>query len=188
MKKSWIIIVNVVIMIAILTFVVLYSGFESRETYQRQIEHFENTTITMEHVTENYLEGEQRICDVWARYINSKTMSMEEAADFIRISHVLPNASAHLIYSDTLTGLSTRARQGTADDYTVSYERLDLLIDIDWISDIGESINISRAYTNPINGEQSIAFCNRVLLRDSAPGVGNGQYGVFAARGDCHRD
>ena len=168
MKKSWIIIVNVVIMIAILTFVVLYSGFESRETYQRQIEHFENTTITMEYVTENYLEGEQRICDVWARYINSKTMSMEEAADFIRISHVLPNASAHLIYSDTLTGLSTRARQGTADDYTVSYERLDLLIDIDWISDIGESINISRAYTNPINGEQSIAFCNRVLLRDSA--------------------
>ena len=52
MKKSWIIIVNVVIMIAILTFVVLYSGFESRETYQRQIEHFENTTITMEYVTE----------------------------------------------------------------------------------------------------------------------------------------
>ena len=168
MKKSWIIVVNVVIMIAIFTFVVLYSGFESRDTYQRQIEHFENTTITMEHVTENYLEGEQRICDVWARYINSKTMSMEEAADFIRISHVLPNASAHLIYSDTLAGLSTRARQGTSDDYTVSYERLDLFIDIDWISDIGESINVSRAYTNPINGEQSIAFCNRILLRDSA--------------------
>ena len=168
MKKSWIIVVNVVIMIAIFTFVVLYSGFESRDTYQRQIEHFENTTITMEHVTENYLEGEQRICDVWARYINSKTMSMEEAADFIRISHVMPNASAHLIYSDTLAGLSTRARQGTSDDCTVSYERLDLFIDIDWISDIGESINVSRAYTNPINGEQSIAFCNRILLRDSA--------------------
>ena len=115
MKKAWIIVVNVGIIIAILTFVVLYSGFESREAYRRQIERFENTTITMEHVTENYLEGEQRICDVWARYINSKTMSMEEAADFIRISHVLPNASAHLIYSDTLTGLSTRPKQGTVD-------------------------------------------------------------------------
>ena len=143
MKKSWIIVVNVVIMIAIFTFVVLYSGFESRDTYQRQIEHFENTTITMEHVTENYLEGEQRICDVWARYINNQSMSMEEAIDFIRISHVLPNASAHLIYSDTFTGLSTRARQGTSDDYTVSYERLDLFIDIDWISDIGESPSTS---------------------------------------------
>ncbi len=167
MKKAWIIVVNVGIIIAILTFVVLYSGFESREAYRRQIERFENTTITMEHVTENYLEGEQRICDVWARYINNQSMSMEEAIDFIRISHVLPNASAHLIYSDTFTGLSTRARQGTIDDYAVSYERLDVLRDAGWISDIGESINISRTYTNPINGEQSIAFCNRILLRDS---------------------
>ena len=45
-------------MIAMLTFVVLYSNYEKRDTAQRQIEHFENTTITMEHVTENYLEGE----------------------------------------------------------------------------------------------------------------------------------
>ena len=33
----------------------------------------------MEHVTENYLEGEQRICDVWARYINSENMTIDEA-------------------------------------------------------------------------------------------------------------
>ena len=71
MKKTWVVIVNVLIMIAMLTFVVLYSTFENRDTTQRQIEHFENTTITMEHVTENYLKGEQRICDVWARYIHS---------------------------------------------------------------------------------------------------------------------
>ena len=102
MKMIWIIIVNVVIMISMLIFVVLYSDYENREMIQRQIEHFENTTITMERVTENYLEGEQRICDVWARYINSKDMSIEEAISFIRISHVLPNASAHIVYLDTL--------------------------------------------------------------------------------------
>ena len=62
MKKSWVTLVNVLIMIAMLTFVVLYSNYEKRNTTQRQTEHFENTTITMEHVTENYLEGEQRIC------------------------------------------------------------------------------------------------------------------------------
>ncbi len=61
MKKIFIIVVNVIIMAAILIFVVLYSGFENRESYRRQIEHFEDTTVTMEHVTENYLEGEQRI-------------------------------------------------------------------------------------------------------------------------------
>ncbi len=170
MKKNWIIIVNVFIMLAMLTFVVLYSNFENRNSTQRQIEHFENTTITMKHVTENYLEGEQRVCDVWARYIDDNDMTIEDAVSFIRISHVLPNASAHIVYIDTLSGLSTKARQNTDDDYSVSYDRMDLLNDVSWINDIGESINVSRAYTNPVNGEQSIAFCNSVTLRDSSTG------------------
>ena len=170
MKKTWIIIFNVIIMIALLTFVVLYSNYASRITIQRQIEHFENTAITMEHVTENYLTGEQRICDVWARYINSKNMTIEDAAAFIRYSHVLPNTSAHIVYQDTLSGLSTRAKSDDPDDYSVSYGRMNLLNDVSWIHDIGEAISISRAYTNPVNGEQSIAFCNLITLRDSHTG------------------
>ena len=166
MKKIVIIIVNVVIMVAIMSFVVLYSGSESRDSYQRQIEHFEDTTVTMEHVTENYLEGEQRICDIWARYINNKSMTMDEAVDYIRASHVLENSSAHLISLDTLTGISTRPKQGTSDDYAVSYKKVGLLEDTRWIDEIGKSINITRAYTNPMNGEQSLAFCNLVELND----------------------
>ena len=86
MKKTLIIIVNVIIMAAILVFVVLYAQYENKDSYRRQVEHFENTTVTMERVTENYLEGEQRICDVWAQYINSSSMTMEEAAEYIRSS------------------------------------------------------------------------------------------------------
>ncbi len=166
MKKIFIIIVNAIIMAAILAFVGLYSRYESRDSFRRQIEHFEDTTVTMERVTENYLAGEQRVCDVWARYINSETMTMEEAAGFIRVSHVDDNASAHLISTDTFTGLSTRPKQGTADDYAVSYQRIDLLGDMDWIDEIGRSINITRTYTNPMNGEQSLAFCNNITLYD----------------------
>jgi len=169
--KKIVIIVNVIIMTAILIFVVLYSGFESRNTFLRQIEHFENITVSMERVTENYMEGEQRICDVWARYINNNSMTMEEAADYIRRSHVLENTSAHLISPDTLTGLSTRPKPGTTDEYAVSYERVALLEDADWIDEIGESINVSRAYTNPMNGEQSLAFCNRVTLKAEKGGA-----------------
>ena len=58
MKKILVIIVNVIIIAAILIFVVLYSGYENTASYRRQIEHFENTMVTMENVTENYLEGE----------------------------------------------------------------------------------------------------------------------------------
>ncbi len=170
MRKIYIIIVNIIIMVTILTFVVLYSSFENRLSYQRQIEYFENTTVTMEQVTENYLTGEQRICDVWAKYINNRTMTMEEAADYIRDSHVLENTSAHLVALDTLTGLSTRPKQGTADDYAVSYKRVALLEDVDWIHEIGKSINITRAYTNPMNGEQSLAFCNHIKLYNQKSG------------------
>lgn len=167
MKKTWVIIVNVLIMVVMLAFVFFYSYFENKTLAERQVEHFENTTITMEHVTENYLEGEQRICDVWASYINSKGMTIEEAISFIRESHVLQNSSAHIVYLDTLSGLSTRAKKDSLDDYFVSYERLNLLNDVSWINDIGKSISVSRAYTNPINGEQSIAFCNFIKLNDS---------------------
>ncbi len=166
MKKTLIIIANVIIMAAILIFVVLYSRYEIRDSYLRQVGHFENTTVTMERVTQNYLEGEQRICDVWAQFINSRTMTMDEAADYIRSSHVLQNTSVHLVSLDTLTGLSTRPKLGTEDDYIVSYERLGILADVGWIDEIGRSINITRAYTNPMNGEQSLAFCNNIRLHD----------------------
>ena len=166
MKRIWVVIVNVIIMISMLVFVVLYSTFEMQNNTKDQIEHFENTTITMEHVTENYLEGEQRVCDVWAHYINNESLTIEEAADFIRVSHVLPNASAHIVYADTLTGLSTRAKKDTTD-YTVSYKNIDILNDLSWIHETGTSISVSRAYTNPVNGDQSIAFCNFVTLNES---------------------
>ena len=164
MKRIWVVIVNIVIMLSMIGFVITYSIIDANNTKRTQMEHFEHTTVTMEHVTENYLEGEQRICDVWTHYINSEDMSIEEATSFIRISHVLPNASAHIVYKDTLTGLSTKPKQGTIDQYDVSYRNLDLLNDTSWIRETGTSINISRAYTNPINGEQSIAFCNFVTL------------------------
>ena len=166
MKKIFIIIVNIMIIASIVGFVVFYSGFASRDSYQRQIEYFENTTVTMEKITANYMEGEQRICDVWARYIINSKMTMEEAAQYIRTSHVLTNTSAHIIYLDTRTGLSTRSRQGADSDYNVSYERVDLLNSINLSDEIGDSIKITRAYTNPINGEQSLAFCNKITLQD----------------------
>ena len=40
----------------------------------------------------------------------------------------------------------------------------------DWEDEIGKSINITRTYTNPMNGEQSLAFCNIVTLSDPESG------------------
>ena len=156
-------------MLSMLVFVVVYSVSSSRKAMQTQIEHFESTTVTMEHVTENYLEGEQRVCDVWTHYIESENMTIEQATDFISVSHVLQKACAHIIYPDTLEGKSTRSNTGVAGVWDVSYKNYNLLNDLSWINDkVGESINISRAYDAPgiYYSEQSIAFANYVTLNN----------------------
>ncbi len=170
LKTSWIVMANVVLMGAILAFVALFSRYEREENYRNQVEHFVNTTIAMERVTGNYLEGEQGICDNWAQYINSQELTLEEAAAYVRATHSKGAMSAHLIDMETLTGYSTQPKPNTADDYDVSYQRIELLGDGAWIADLGTAINITRTYTNPLNGEQSLAFCNRITVRDAQTG------------------
>ena len=97
-------------------------------------------------------------------------MTLEEAAEYVRATHANATISAHLIDTETLDGLSTRPKLNTADDYAVSYKRLELLGDGSWIADLGTAINVSRTYTNPLNGEQSLAFCNRITVRDAESG------------------
>ena len=170
LKKAWIVLANVALVAAVLVFVALYSNREKKENYEHQVEHFVNATVAMERVTHNYLEGEQEICDNWAQYISSRDLTLEEAAAYVRATHAQASISAHLIDAETLTGLSTRPKVNTADDYDVSYERIELLGDGSWIADLGTAINISRTYTNPVNGEQSLAFCNRITVRDVETG------------------
>ena len=170
LKTSWIVMANVALMGAILAFVALFSNFERKENYRSQVEHFVNTTIAMERVTGNYLEGEQGICDNWAQYINSQDLTLEEAAAYVRATHTDTTTSAHLIDMETLNGYSTQPKPNTEHDYEVSYQRIELLGDGAWIADLGTAINISRTYTNPLSGEQSLAFCNRITVRDAETG------------------
>ena len=61
MKKSLIILLNVIIIAAILIFVVFYSRYENQDLYRRQIENFENTTVTMERVKEDVLLIDEQV-------------------------------------------------------------------------------------------------------------------------------
>jgi len=167
LKTSWMIVANIALMSAILVFVALYSNYERKEKDRSQVEHFVNASIAMEQVTGNYLEGEQQICDNWAQYINGQQLTLEEAAAYIRATHVKADTSAHLIDAETLTGYSTRPKLNSTENYDVSYARMELFGDGAWIAELGEAINVTRTYTNPMNGEQSLAFCNRIMVRDA---------------------
>ena len=167
MKHKLLFFINIIIIFGILLFVIIYSRLDYKKVYNNQVANFEDMTVAMESITENYLEGEQRICDVWATYINSQHMTLEEATNYIADSHVLQNTMAHLIYVDGLTGLSTKPSILDPSKYTVSYASMEVLDKTDWISDVGKGINISREYANPMNGVQSLAFINKIKTYDS---------------------
>ena len=156
-------------MLGIMGFVLMYARRVADESIAAEVTQFETATVTMEQVTANYLESEQDICNVWTRYINSKAMTIDEAVSFIRSSHVSSDAAAHVVFTDddSLEGLSTRPKTGTKDDYAVSYKAIGLPIRIDKLDEQDGAINVSRSYTNPMNGIQSLAFCTRVSLVDS---------------------
>lgn len=172
LKRFGIIAANILIIAIVIVVVAIYVGQTKQKTYIDDIDHFRNLTDSMERVTENYLEGEQHICDVWTHHINSSNMTLEEATEFVRDSHVHTKVAAHLIMINTMRGLSTRLESANTDseEYSVSYKNLDLFPDLEHIGTLGERINITVAYQNPQNGVLSIAFYNKIDLVDSKTG------------------
>ena len=74
MKKLPILISNIVIVGFIIIFVSLHVTNQGRLHISRNRENFENMTVSLERVTTYYLEGEQRLCNSWARYINHNNL------------------------------------------------------------------------------------------------------------------
>ncbi|MCR5098157.1 MAG: hypothetical protein K6B14_04335 [Lachnospiraceae bacterium] len=177
MKRSLIITINLLIMGFILIFIVRYAGIKVNESNKSSIVSFEKMTMTTNQIIANYLENEQHLCDIWANYINRSAeggtpMTAEEAISFIRKAKTSPQIEGHLIFFDdkNTEGLSTTAKVSAPDDYTVSYKNVNIFENIENVSPTNDVVNLTRAYTNPTNGVQSIAFLDHVTVLDSKSG------------------
>ncbi|WP_408072516.1 ATP-binding protein [Butyrivibrio sp. JL13D10] len=177
MKKRLIIVIDLIIMMLILFFIIQYANTKMRERNESVIAAFEKMTVTAEQIITNYLEDEQHLCDIWANYINrcaqaGEPMTMDEAIAFIRKAKLYPTIYGHLILPDdpAKSGISTHAASKDPDDYSVSYRKINLFDKIDKISREDGVVRLTRAYTNPQNGVQSIAFMNYVIILDETTG------------------
>ena len=181
MRKVPIFIANILIIFFFMVFVYLYVRQQGKIQSAANTENFVNMTISLERVTTYYLEGEQRLCNSWARYISPNRLTMNEAIEYLKQVQVVKTNSSHVIFLDSLTGLSNNARADNPDDNTVSYQNIDILSSLKNISseleseqrtylytDSFDAVHVTRSYTNPMNGVQSIAFCDVVNLTDSA--------------------
>ncbi len=177
MKKRDIIIINIVIVGLILFIIVKYANDRATESNLASIAAFEKMTTTTEQIIVNYLEDEQHLCDIWSNYINSSAeagdpMTVDEAISYIRKAKVSPEISGHLIFIDggSMKGVSTNPRTTDPSDYSVNYSHISLFSNLE-ISNVKGVINLTRAYTNPQNGVQSIAFLNNVKILDDETGA-----------------
>ncbi|MBQ7260213.1 MAG: response regulator [Lachnospiraceae bacterium] len=177
MKRSLIITINFLIMGFILFFIIRYANTKAEESNKNGIIAFEKMTLTTNQIIANYLEDEQHLCDIWANYINCSAeegdpMTAPEAIAFIRKAKISPQIEGHLILTDSQEreGISTTAKVSDPYVYTVSYKNIDIFDNIENVSNSNDTVNLSRAYTNPMNGVQSIAFFNYVTVLDTESG------------------
>ena len=165
MKKALIIITNFLIVLFTIFFVLLYVRNQSAFMKAYNTENFITMSIGMEQVTTNYLEGEQRLCDSWAACINRKHMNMAEAMDYLKVAQRIQNISAHIVSVDTFTGYSNKAAINAPDNFNVSYKEIDIFSSLNELLGQQDRVRVTRSYTNPMNGIQSIAFCDLLELR-----------------------
>ncbi|MDT3390009.1 MAG: response regulator [bacterium] len=168
MKKNLMILGNALIVLVIIGLTLLFVSNEHKRIYSAETEAFENMTLAMENVATNYLLGEQQVCRSWANYINANDMTAEEAIDFVRKSITSPEITAHILFADgqELTGLSSSSRPSRPDDYTVTYSNISAFgMGVDELMHQDDMVNVTRAYTNPVNAIQSIAFCCPITIK-----------------------
>ncbi len=177
MKKSLIIIPNLLIIGFILAFIVRYANIRAEESDRNAINEYEKMTVTVNQIITNYLEDEQHLCDIWSNYVNRSAeagtpMTSEEIISFIRKAKISPEISGHLIFMDDpgLSGISTTENPLNPGDYSVSYKKISIFDNLDSVSNVDGVVNLTRAYTNPLNGVQSIAFMNYVQVLDEDTG------------------
>ncbi|MBP8969010.1 MAG: response regulator [Lachnospiraceae bacterium] len=177
MKKALVIIPNLLIIGFILIFIILYSNFKVEESKQNAIAEYEKMTATVNQIITNYLEDEQHLCDIWSNYVNGSAMAgnpmtAEEIISYIRKAKISPEISGHLIFMDdpALSGISTTENSVKPGDYYVSYKNISIFDNLNSVSNDVGVVNLTRAYTNPMNGIQSIAFMNYVQVLDPESG------------------
>ena len=176
MKKRYIVIINILIVGLILFIIAKYANDRAKESNLASIASFEKMTTTTEQIVVNYLADEQHLCDIWANYINRSEeagtpMTVDEAISYIRKAKISPEISGHLIYIDdgSMAGISTTASSTDPSDYSVNYSRINIFDNLE-VSNADGAVNLTRAYTNPLNGVQSIAFLNNIKVLDSETG------------------
>ena len=118
-RRIHIILVNVIIMAGILGFVVFYSGYKNRDSYRREIESFESTTLTMEKVTEN---SEPLVTPLGEYVTNEKAVNLRKSPDVMADPVVKLKKGEHVwVVEDLGAWAKVADENGRVRGYVMTY-------------------------------------------------------------------
>ena len=101
--KVVLILCNIVLMLIVALFTVLYSRSAKASQEQIMLDNLCNTVETMKQMPVRYLSGELEAAGNWAAYIEQEPM--DEALAYIRSISDQTDCEAHLVDMDTLRGM-----------------------------------------------------------------------------------
>ena len=162
MKRFAIVLFNILAVSVVATAVIFYARQNKLNSAEQSKENFYDTTVILEEIASNYLEDSQKIRDGWSSMINSGEFTMEQAIDQLSYMVTSEGVMAHIVWEDSLKGLSTVGKASDPDNFDVDYsDRRASVFPGTFETD---GINITNLYSNPTNGAYVVAFCDRVEL------------------------
>lgn len=166
MKNFKIILFNVAIIAMVVLSIIFYVYYHHAREKEIACQSFQETVQTMEGVASSYLLTTQNLVDSQENYINGNRMTMEEAIQYAGQTRTSREISRHIIFLDTLEGMSTDPSAEDPNDYHVSYAGLDV-IDLHQLANKTD-IYLTGSYRNPMDGTMVVSYCNRVRVVDES--------------------
>ncbi|WP_125142374.1 hybrid sensor histidine kinase/response regulator [Clostridium transplantifaecale] len=159
---------NILIAVFILVLCVDYAQNVRSDKEGAARESFTAAVESTSQLSYGYMRSLQNECDSWASYLENHGYSMEESIEYLKEVNINDNVSVHILYYDTLSGLSTDAgTEGNSVDYSHVAEAFTYILPQMVNGSRGEgAIYISSAYINPADGVNSVGFCSLLTLKD----------------------
>ena len=159
---------NIVIVAFILVLYICYVQDVQRDRAESAKESFAAAVESTAQLSYGYMSSLQNECDSWASYLENHQFSMGEAIEYLKEVNINNHVSVHILYYDTLSGLSTGLGKGvTKVDYSQLMDCFSYILPKMVNGSRGEgTIYISSAYINPLDGVKSVSFCSLLTLKD----------------------
>jgi len=162
---GFVIAVNVVIAVIVITASVNYFSKQINYRYEVAEQNFSSTMDSMKQVAYGYLHTYQTFCDNWATYINQRDMNLEGSLKFVKNINTDSRIISHIIFYDTLEGYGIQDNSAQPLSYKDISEQVTSSFEKARTCKVENShLHITRPFINPLNGVTSLGFCHNIHI------------------------